>query len=236
MSNSNSILHRHHTKNHNHLINVSSKLESIKQLQITNNAIIHTSPTGKASLSSAGGVAVYADSSPVPTLDNDNRNGWLFEKTVADASKFNYYFYSKGNKALTLADLKSISAIVSVDKYGASNDLPFFTVYTTMTGSGDAGAWYKSKLTYSITADETIMIGEHIEMYSGVKPVSRTGIRQVEFNTKSTVGTGLDTEEILTVAIHSDSGAGVGLKILCANLGLDFFTGDDIIQTRLKLI
>ena len=201
---------------------------------IANNEI-HKKPTGGASISSAGGIAVYADSSPIPSLDNDNRDGWLFEKTVADASKFNYYFYGKGNKSLKLGDLKSISAIVTIDKYAASNDLPFFNVYTTMDAGPNAGAWYKSRVTYTPTADETIMLGESIEIYSGLKPTSHTGKRQVEFNTVSTVGTGADDEEIYTIAMGSDSAAPIGLKILCEQLGLDFFTADNKIETRLNL-
>lgn len=222
-------LHGHTTKDTIQLINANTKLDTI-----ATNTIIK-SPTGKASLYSTGGMAIYADSLPIPTLDEENREGWLFNKIAIGSDKFNYYFYGKGNKPLTLGDLKSISAILSIDTYSSSSDLPFFNVYTTMTGSGDAGAWYKSRVSYSLTANETILLGERVEIYSGLKPQTQTGCRQVEFNNKIVEGTADPLEEIYTISIGSNSIAGITCRILIESLGLDFFEDSNKIETRLKL-
>jgi hypothetical protein len=222
-------LHGHTTKDTIQLINANTKLDTIA---INTTIKAHT---GKASLYSTGGMAIYADSSPIPTTDDDMRDGWLFNKIAVGSDKFNYYFYGKGNKPLTLGDLKSISAILTIDTYSASSDLPFFNVYTTMTGSGDAGAWFKSRVTYTLTANETVLLGERVEMYSELKPQTQTGCRQVQFNNKITLGTADPTEEIYTISIGSDSASGTTLKILVESLGLDFFENENKIETRLKL-
>lgn len=222
-------LHGHTTKDTIQLINANTKLDTIATNTTKKEA------SCKASLYSSGGMAIYADTNPTPTLDDNNREGWLFDKIAVGTDKFNYYFYAKGNKSLKLGDLKSISAISSIDTYSSSSDLPFFNVYTTMTGNGDAGSWYKSRVTYTLTADETILLGERVEMYSGLKPVSHSGCRQVEFNNKITVGTADLTEEISTISIGSKSDAGITCRILVEEVGLDFFENENKIETRLKL-
>lgn len=234
------------TKETFQLIKSNETLEAIKTASNTTNTTLKTiatnttikelkAPTGKVSLTSAGGVAVYTDSLPIPTLDDNNREGWLFDKIAIGTNKFNYYFYGKGNKSLTLGDLKSISAIISIDTYGNTSDIPFFNVYTTKDAGANAGSWYKSRITYTLTADETILLGERVEMYGGLKPLTHTGARQVEFNNKITVGTADPTEEIYTISIGSDSGAGITCRILVEELGLDFFENENKIETRLKL-
>tara|TARA_R110000803_G_C11981399_1_gene320807 strand:+ start:840 stop:1538 length:699 start_codon:yes stop_codon:yes gene_type:complete len=227
--------HLQHSKISNHALTTNHHLNALKNLKITDNNINTIQPTGKASLYSAGAIAIYADSNPTPTTDDDMREGWLFNKIAVGSDKFNYYFYAKGNKPLTLGDLKSISAILTIDTYSTSSDLPFFNVYTVMTGSGDAGAWYKSRVTYTLSTNETVLLGERVEIYSGLKPVSHSGCRQVEYNNKIITGTALDTEEIYTISIGSDSAAGTTLKILVEELGLDFFEDSNKIETRLKL-
>ena len=225
------------------LIKANETLEAIKTTSNTSKTTLDTiatntakkEPSGKVSLTSAGGVAVYADSLPIPTLDDNNRAGWLFDKVAVGTNKFNYYFYSKGNKSLTLGDLKSLSAILSIDTYGNSSDTPFFNVYTTMDAGPNAGSWYKSRITYTLTTDETILLGERVEIYGGLKPQTHTGARQVEFNNKITVGTADPSEEIFTISIGSDSAAGITCRILVEELGLDFFENENKIETRLKL-
>lgn len=188
--------------------------------------------TGKIKLMGSG-ASVYADSSPAPTSDNDDREGWLFTKTSTGSGKFNYYYYSEGNQALTLADLKNLKANVSIDDYQNSSSLPHFVVYTKMTGTGDAGSWYKSRVAYSISSGEKILPGERIEMWAKSKPESITQERQVEFNTVTTTGTGAETEEIMTIALSSDSAGAMNTKILVESMGAEF---TDNIKVNYKLV
>ena len=175
---------------------------------------------GKVIISSTGGASVYADSSPAPTMDEDNRNGWLFKKTVADASKFNYYFYGEGNTPITLGELTNMNAIISVDRYDNISSVPFLVVYTKMTGSGDAGSWYHSKRLYTLDATEDLQVGEICEIYSETKP-SFKGYRQIKLNFKQDEGDADATEEIYTMSIHSGSESLINTKILVQAVGFD---------------
>jgi hypothetical protein len=224
--------HSNHLHNRNQLTELKEINNNIKTVSENVNY-----SNNKVKITSDGGISLYADSSPTPIQDDNDRKGWLYKKLSTGSDKFNYYFYSKGNTSLKLKDLKTITSNISIDKYATVNDLPFYNVYTTMTGSGDAGSWYKSKITYTLSNNEIIMIGENIEFYSGLKPINYNGNRQVECNNKSLiVGTANDEEEILTISLGSDSDADLGVKILVSSLGVDFFEDVNKIQSRIELV
>jgi hypothetical protein len=192
---------------------------------------------GKAKLGTASATAVIADTSPTPIADPDERGGWLFTKTVVGAGKFNYYFYGRGNKAVTLGELQSVFANVSIDNYQGQSSLPFFNIYTKLQASGNAGAWYHSKITYTLDAEELIMLGEDVEMWSiSQQQKNHKNKRMVSANTKSVEGEGLDSEEIYSITIQSDSGAPASTQILVNNVGYTIVRGNDIINRRISLI
>jgi hypothetical protein len=196
--------------------------------------------TGQVKSSSAGGVAVYADSSPPPVADNDGRDGWLFTKTVADTSKFNYYFYGQGSSPILLNEISSLLCDVTIDNYQGVSSLPFIIIYTKPTGVGDAAVWYHSRITYTMNSNEKILLGEGVTFYGGLKPNIHSNIhcrRLIECNTLITSGDALPTEEVLTIALHSDSGSPASTQILVSSLGLDIKPSDGKkIETRLKLV
>ena len=205
----------HHTTSHDKLDTIA--LHATKRYH-----------TGKVALSSTGGMASFADTMPVPSNDSDNRGGWLHTKTIANANKFNYYFYSEGNIPLKLNEITNLKAIVSIDNYTNAQSLPFFVVYTKMTGVGDAGAWYHSKRTYSLTTDERIVVGEKIQMYSINKKTDIKAHRQVQFNNTIDTGDCDGEEEILTISIQSDSGSPINTKILVNSVGYETSHGVEI--------
>lgn len=209
----------HHTTTH-------SKLDDVAK----NTLVQHTD---QVLATSVGGMSMYPDGA-APVADDNGRLGWLFNKTVAGASKINWYFYGAGNTLTTLGDLKSISCMISVDSYTSISSMPFLIVYSKATGSGDA-SWYKSRITYQLSAGQIILPGEQIQVWSGVKPSKASNRRMVEFNSVSSVGTSLDTEEILTISIHTDSASGVGTKLLVNQVGYDLYSGDDKIERRVNL-
>jgi hypothetical protein len=177
--------------------------------------------TGQVKLGTAEAAAVQGGEA-VPIADPNDRLGWLFQKPVADTTKFNYFFYGEGNQALTLDDLTNLNAIITVDTYTNSDSLVFFNIYTKSQGSGDAGSPafpYHSKITYRLSAGEHIVIGESIQIWSIVKPINHPGKRFVGFNTKTVEGTGLGTEEIWYITLHNDSAAPLGTQILVQEIG-----------------
>jgi len=222
-------LFRELTKHGTHHTTAHTKLDTIA----TNTFIKHADQVK----STSDGIAGIIGGEEAPIFDDNGREGWLFNKIAIGSNKFNWYFYGAGNTLTTFGDLKSISCILSVDAYTAVNSLPFFVVYTKPTGSNDA-SWYKSSITYQLSAGEKIHLGEEVQAWSGIKPTKQSDRRMVEFNAVSTNTLGVDTsiEELYSIAIHSDSGAGVGTKILVKQVGYDLYSGDDKIERRINLI
>lgn len=190
----------------------------------------------KVKLTSAGGMAVYADSSPVPTADNDDRTGWLFTKVASDTSKFNYYIYGNTGSShqFTLADIKCLHMVCSVDRWDNTQSVPFINVYTKPTGSGDADSWYHSRLSYSINmTNQKIIAGEHINLWAKQRPELQNDKRYVELETLTTNGDGLDTEEILYICICSDSSSLINTKILVSEAGYQL---NDVIKRDIQFV
>ena len=202
-------------------------------LQTKNHQVAHQD---KVKLGTAGGIAVIADSSPSPTADPDERGGWVWEKVSSDASKFNFYMYGATGSShpWTLVDLKSCHICCSVDKWDNTQSVPFIVVYTAMTGSGDAGAWYHSRRSYALdTSTHKIVAGEHINLYAGDKPDLHNDNRNLPLSVVTDTGDCADTEVISAISVHSDSSALINTKILVSEMGFDL--GGEITRS-IKLI
>tara|TARA_R110002073_G_scaffold122086_2_gene265077 strand:+ start:30 stop:620 length:591 start_codon:yes stop_codon:yes gene_type:complete len=173
----------------------------------------------KVQLTSNEGMAIYADSSPAPMPDLNGRDGWLFKKT-SGAEKFNYYYWAEGSRALTLADIQSHYIVASVDTYTNIQSVPFIVIYTKPTGVGDAGAFYHSKIAYTISRSEIVNLGEIVQYYTHLsRPFTINGYRQVPLSIEIKTGDALPTEEILYMTIHSDSAAADNCSILVSRAG-----------------
>tara|TARA_R110002049_G_scaffold18851_1_gene71521 strand:+ start:7196 stop:7831 length:636 start_codon:yes stop_codon:yes gene_type:complete len=201
------------------------------QLHTKNSEIIQND---KIKLGSAAALTVYPDET-APIVDDNDREGWLFSK-VSATDKFNFYIY--GNTATShqwkMGDLKSVSMTCSVDTWSNSASVPYIIIYSAPTGTGDAGAWYHSKRTYSInTSNHKILCGEHINLYCMSKPELKNDNRYIELETYSSEGDNLDTEVILAVSLHSDSGSAINTKILVSHAGYNL--GNEI-HRHIKLV
>ncbi len=202
-------------------------------LDTKNKAVIHND---KVKIDSAGGGSVQSDSSPSPTADADNREGWLFKKLASDSSKFNYYIYGATGSShpFTFADIKGLHMCCSVDKWDNSASIPFMHVYSKPTGSGDAGAFYHSKKDFAITmSKQKIVVGEHITLYHGVKPELANKNRLVPLDNIILNGDCVDTEEILFIVVASDSGSLINTQILMTEAGYNL---DNEIKRSIKFV
>ena len=178
--------------------------------------------------------AIYADTLPVPTADPNGRPGWLHIKPVANGDKINYYYYAQGSHPVTLGELTIVNCTVTIDTWTNTQSVPFIVVYTKPTGVGDSGAWYHSKRTFGIPSTTKIMLGESINLY-GVNSTDGTGTtlpkfsnnqkRYVNMSVITNTGSALDSEEILTISIHTDSASPLGSQILVENVGLEVADG-----------
>ena len=192
----------------------------------------------KVSVTSANGVAVYADTAPAPTLDTaDNRDGWLYNKVGAGTDKFNYYMYGNtgSSKQYTFADLKGLHATGSVDTFVDITSVPFFVAFSKPTGAGDAGAFYHSKkiITCNLVSPNNVIAGEPCNWYHGTKPIFNNNNRDIELTHITNEGDCLDTEELLFLTVHSDSGAGIGTKILLSDMGYNL---DNVVKRNIRLV
>jgi hypothetical protein len=113
--------------------------------------------------------SVYADGSPpvpIPTI-RYGYLGWYYTNSSAwvnpaptTRNKINWYILPNENGVTTVARLRYIRLNLHVF---SNVSLPFLTVYTQATGSGDAGGWYKSKRMYVSTnvADDGNTLSDH---------------------------------------------------------------------------
>ena len=190
--------------------------------------------TNQIKIGTASATAVIGGEQP-GIADENGREGWLFRKVAAGTDKINWYFYGTGNKQLPLSSLRNISATISIDNYQDSTSLPFIIVYTIPTGIGDAGAWYHSKITYRIQDNQTIILGEAINIWTHTPPTQNNSLRSIPFNTKTILGDAAPEEPILTIAINTDSVAPALTQILVEELGLTLHSSNTI-NNRIKLI
>ena len=172
-----------------------------------------------------------------PIADPDDRGGWLFTKPVANAEKFNYFFYGEGKSAITLGHIKHIYANIAVDNYQDINSLPFIIVYTKPTGSGDAGAWYHSKIMYHLPTFYNVQLGEIITMHTHTTAVDVDyGFRKVWASNVVTDGDAAASEEILYITLHTDSASPAGTQILVSDFGYKTNHQLSPIDRKIKLI
>ena len=205
----------------------------VKEITITQSKA--KNHNGFVKLGSTESALVYAGTLPIPTADNNSRDGWLFTKT-AGAEKFNYYIYGQGSHPITLSQLHNVFFSGAVDNYVTGASVPFVVVYTKPTGAGDAGAWYHSKVAYTIGNNHinNIQLGELCFFTCINQPKNiPNNYRNINLSNKILTGDGLGTEEILTISIHSDSGAANTTQILIQDAG--FQTHDDRVSRNIKL-
>lgn len=189
----------------------------------------------KINLGSMAGVAVYADSMPPPTADPDGRSGWYFAKT-GGAEKFNYYFYSQGSHAMTVADLEDVFFVGSINHWDSSQSCPFVVVYTKPTGNGDAGAWYHSRRAYAMASNAQITLGLKTQFSISSSPQPKFPYQHILLSNAITTGDFADDEEIYTISVQSDSASHNDTKILISNVGWRSSINNIVVNPNIKLV
>ena len=151
----------------------------------------------------------YADGAP-GVQDPNFREGWYFKNSVA-GQKINWYFFDGQAENISLGDF-SVYAVVTID---STSSLPILAFYTTPTGSGDAAAWYKSRLAY--TPAGTVVAGKKYLMYVGQDPKVHPELPRLTMTkSSSSAGTQAPSERILTASFGSNSSAAVNACQLVA--------------------
>jgi len=174
---------------------------------------------GRVNLSSTSGVAVYADTLPAPTADDNGRKGWLYVK-ASGTQKLNYYFYSEGSHPITLANLENAYFVGIINNWTDTRNVPFLVVYTKPLGDGqDAGAWYRTKRTFGIPTQTKVTLGMRTQFSMFANPTPMFPFENVVLSSTTVAGPNLSTEEILTISVHTDSSAANGISNLISHVG-----------------
>jgi len=172
----------------------------------------------------SSGAQAVAGAETQPVADDNGRPGWSFKKTAesAAAAKFNYYYYDGTYHGTKMRDLDSMYFVGSVDLWtGNVNQVPFIIVYTPLTGSGDAGAFYHSKHAYLIDPNQIIQSGERVVFYRGKKPRHDfDGARQIPLGIRLDTGEYNADDSVYLVSLHTDSATPL-LSALTEVVGLD---------------
>ena len=172
------------------------------------------------------GAAAIVGGEAAPIVDLNDRPGWVFFKDGASAAdlKINWYFYNGTYENDSLKHMKSLFILGSVDAWtNVENEMFFINVYTKMTGSGDAGAWFHSKHTYAIErSNQTVQAGERCIFHALEKPkLTFDGARHVALQRRFDDGVFNPESEILTISVHTDSVA-PSVNLLVESMGVDF--------------
>jgi len=175
--------------------------------------------------------SVYADGSPpVPIpLIRYGYQGWYYTNSTSWVSpapmtrnKINWYLPPNNVDATTVGDLRYIRLNLHIF---SRVSVPFLTVYTKATGSGDSGGWYKSKRTYIIqnpTSSSSPLTADNENYcfymnWNGYSVLPFTVAHQNAGLSLSTVGGGASAvggfgsgEVVLAYTIGTDSGSSAG--------------------------
>ena len=172
----------------------------------------------KVKLGTTSAAMVYG-AETTPVADPNGRDGWLFVKSGA-TDKFNYYFYGQGTHPMTLGEFGGAWFTAHVDNYVNGSSIPFITVYTKPQGAGDGGAWYRTRRVYVPRHDTKVNVGV-AQQYNteAINPAYQFPYDQTHLSLLQVTGPNLDTEEILTMAVHSDSASELTTQILVTNVG-----------------
>tara|TARA_R110000737_G_C14617241_1_gene492203 strand:- start:3066 stop:3752 length:687 start_codon:yes stop_codon:yes gene_type:complete len=164
--------------------------------------------------------AVYADTLPVPVI-GASRGGWKYTKDVTGSNKFNYYFFSNQvANPMLLSELEGFWMCGTIDTFVDATSVPFLVLYTLPTGSGDAAAWYKSRIAYSIDLSKHhLYSGEKIVLYWGKKPEFDHKHRHFELTQTVTTGTAAAGETVNLLSAHCDSAVPAGYSTTIQGLG-----------------
>jgi len=146
------------------------------------------------------------------------------------------------NPVFTYGALTNWWAAISVVDYASTSSLPFFQLYTGLTGSGDAGTFYHTRQTYFIptpTSSATYVY------YYGTNPTTDprfpflglTAIPVIPVTSSSLYGTGDSfgfinpTETVTALVIQTDSAA-LTVHLTAYGAGTTFSYSGGVSQTH----
>jgi hypothetical protein len=193
-----------------------------------------TSTTSEARSKITSDIAsIYQDQAAptpmTPEISALGYGGWYWKKTTNDGvnKKINWYLVPE-----TKMKVSDLSQLLFNLKLINKASVPFITVYTKATGTGDAfPGFYKSKRNYELLDTRNLVNGTNYCCYMKIDPTTATPVYEAHTSvalSKSNVastekGLFAGTEEIGFFSFGTDSGAAVGnVEFICQSVGVNF--------------
>jgi hypothetical protein len=238
----------------NHIVGISNNiLRNIEKDGEINNSLLTTirnqelKNDGKSQANLLYGNPIWADSNPAPIEDKSRRDGWFYQNIELN-DKMNLYFFDGNQETFTIGDLKYLYCKMFIDNWGNNvRNLPFLQIYTKPTGVNDI-SFFHSRISYEMTTTiPKLGMGEECYFFGKNIPADNEkwfSNRSIQMKDKIVLGEGFDNEEILFMALATDSGADLlGINICIQELGFSFgeskrkleligFINDDIIHHK----
>ena len=207
---------------------------------ISTEATIRSSEDAKIISSSSRSVVVPLTSGVVggqayPTVMPDAvrslaYDGWYYKKVSSDSvnRKINWYLGPDVN--MLVSDLKQIFFEINLIN---KTSLPFITVYTKPTGTGDAASWYKSSRTFEVLNASLSNNTNYCCYYkfdsNAVVPFSYNHTNQIMSPSdvvNNIKGSFLPTEQVMFFSFGTDSGSAIGnVELICRSISIQSSKG-----------
>lgn len=228
----------------NKMLNLISLVGKINSNKVYNEAYLNTDVM----------TAIIADSSSPPIEDPNKREGWYWKNSVVNQNldpnekptgpidptpiypqgqKFNWYFYSGENKSYKLEDFKYFYYDALHQVVSNNSSFCFCVIHTKPTGVNDVQSWHHSSIIYNLTSINDVL--PNITRFQTVNDelINEKEIPLKNLDNKIVNGEGLDSEEILFISLHSDSGASAdNVDVLISQVG--FKLRENEYHTKLK--
>jgi hypothetical protein len=192
----------------------------INNVDVSNNLV---SVLNNNVLSQVDESGIIADSAA--SMITQTANGWTVVNPAAVSGvvpKVNLYYYnqSMSSSTFTMGDINQDTALgmwYVIDQNEGANQYPFLVAYTKPDASGNAASWYKSKILYTPVASSDATQSGFTLLYTGTDngslypeiPANRRVQLEVSaaYSNPSVPHSGLSTEEVNMVSIHTSSNA-----------------------------
>jgi hypothetical protein len=154
----------------------------------------------------------------------------------------NLYFYGYGltnafQRVIEVSDLKNFFVKGRILSLTNINTIPFVNVYTRPTGSGDAGSFFKSRITYRVAqsnilpSEEMVMFFERDEPGAGLDENVFRNVARKNMVEIARLGAGADTEQVFLISVNTDTGASLNqAEVVYSGAGLTAFGQTNIVE------
>lgn len=182
-------------------------------------------------------IAIAADGKvPAENTTDPGFGGWEYTKDVGDLQpKINWYFI--GSLPYTLDQISQLAFTMKLFTNINQQSVPFFSIYTQPEGPGDAGGWYRSRITYAIQPlDRLTMFNptNTVLCYVGLDPANIDPALphfEMLIDPAFSVGPQQPDEKVLAISFSSDSSVLAGNCSFAINQFISSIGGESIQRT-----